>query len=142
MCIRDRVWAQPTREEAQVQLAALAGALAPGGVLAALVMGALAARLTEYRTGAALSTGTPMSRRTLALLLRRHGFTLEAVYAFHTPASVLYGLMVGVWTRINRLDAADRWLYRMRRAFTAQRGARLLLPVSALGVLVARKGGG
>lgn len=136
------LWAQPVREDAAAQLTAVAAALAPGGALAALVVGALAARLTEYRTGAALPTGTPMSGRAVARLLMGHGFTVAAVYAFHTPASVLYGLAAGLFTRRRQLDAADRWLYRMRRAFTAQRAARLLLPVSALGVLVARKGGG
>lgn len=136
------IWLEPSIEDAETGIAQIAAALKPGGTLCVMAAGLLASRLTERRQKTAVPAGTPLGWTRTARLLTAHGFSIQQVYRFHGLRSVIYGVLSGVMLRYNRLDLADRWLYRMRRSFTAQTGAgRTISPLDALstvGVIAAR----
>lgn len=135
------IWLEPSVEDAESGIARISAALKPGGTLCVMAAGLLAARLTERRQKTAVPAGTPLGWTRTARLLTAHRFTIQQVYRFHGLMSVLYGILSGVMLRYNRLELADRWLYRMRRSFAAQTSAPTISPLDALftlGVIVAR----
>jgi hypothetical protein len=136
------IWLEPSVEDAETGIAQIAAALRHGGTLCVMAAGLLASRLTERRQKTAVPAGTPLGWTRTARLLTAHHFTIQRVYRFHGLSSVLYGVLSGVMLRYNRLELADRWLYRMRRSFAAGTSAgRMLSPLDALstvGVIVAQ----
>ena len=136
------IWLEPSVEDTEDGIARISAALKPGGTLCVMAVGLLASRLTERRQKTAVSAGTPLGWARTARLLTAHRFSIQHRYRFHGLMSIVYGVLSSVMLRYNRLELADRAIYRMRRSFTAQTSAQgTISPLDALstvGVIVAR----
>ncbi|MBN1954927.1 MAG: hypothetical protein JW900_07735 [Anaerolineae bacterium] len=129
------VWAEPQGVGDERVLAAIQQALLPEGRLWVIVSGWLARALPEWRAGDPPAARPGGIRRTVRLV-RRHGFDVEAVYGFHGPAAIFWGVVSRPMGWIGRHDLADRCLFRMRANYVAVGKSATLAPV---GVITARK---
>jgi hypothetical protein len=137
--LRAVVWAQPLIQDAAVWMRRIAASLTHDGIICILTHGLLAERLTEVRRGWSISSGVALGWGGTLALLRGARLRIVGRYAFHGADSIAYSLAGALTSRFNRPDWADRWLYRMRAAFTWQAAHGVLAPLSALGVIVAAR---
>jgi len=130
------VWAEPERESSRQVLKHVHQVLLPGGHLYVIASGWLARFLPEWKRDDGLPGERPVGLRQTITSLRQGGFTVEALYGFHGPESILWGYAFRLMERLGRGDLADRCLFKMRAEYMVSGQQAMWTPV---GVTLARK---
>ncbi|MGA9349014.1 MAG: hypothetical protein WBW48_09445 [Anaerolineae bacterium] len=130
------VWAEPEREGGEQVLKRINQMLFSGGHLYTIASGWLARFLPEWRCNDDRPGEHPVGLWQTTKWLRQGGFTVQALYGFHGPVSILWGYAFRLMGRLSLGDLADRCLFKMRAEYVVSGGQALRVPV---GVAVARR---
>jgi hypothetical protein len=124
------VWAEPERGSGQQFLTHIHRTLLPGGHLYVIASGWPARFLPEWRRNDDRPGEHPVGLRQTRKWLRRSGLTVEALYGFHGPVSILWGYAFRLMERLGRGDLADRCLFKMRAEYVVRGRQAMWAPVS------------
>lgn len=130
------VWAEPEREVDKQILIRLYDLLLPDGHLYTISSGWLSRFLLERRRDDDQPSEHPVGLWQTTRWLRQGGFTVKALYGFHSPLSILWGYAYRLMEHWGRSDLADRCLFQMRTKYMSKGQQALWAPV---GMAVARK---
>ena len=124
------VWAEPEGDSGEQILGQIHLGLAPGGRLQVITSGWLARYLPEWRRGGDRPGEHPVGLRQTTKWLRQHGFTIEGLYGFHGPSSILWGYASRLIGGAGRNDLADRWHFKMRAEYVVTGRQAIWSPIN------------
>jgi hypothetical protein len=130
------VWAEPERTSGEQALRHIHRMLLPGGHLYVIASGWLARFLPEWRRNDDRPGERPVGLRRTIKWLRQGRFTVEGLYGFHGPESILWGYAFRLMERLGRGGLADRCHFKMRAGYVVGGWQALWTPV---GMMVARR---
>jgi hypothetical protein len=78
----------------------------------------------------------PASSHEVVSRLREGGYTVQAMYGFHGPSSIVWGYAAHLFERLGRAEIADRLHFRMRAAYACEGRQAHFAPIS---VVVAKR---
>jgi len=130
------IWAEPEKGDGEAALGHIRPTLQPGGRLWVVTSGQLCRFLPEWQRAKDRPARDPARLRQVIRWLRGGGFTVEALYGFHGPASILWGYVFRLMERLGRGDLADRCHFAMRARYVVSGWQAFWCPV---GVAVAAR---
>lgn len=122
------IWAEPSRGSLHTIANHWRQIAANDSQLLIVTSGWLAKRLPEWQT-APYPTIAPTSTNDLRSALQPEGAHLVAVYGFHGPVSIVYGVAATLLSQRKQLAWSDRFIYAMRKAYTVQGWQAQFAPV-------------
>lgn len=126
------VWAEPEAGHGKQGLEHIIQVLPSDGHLYAIVSNLLARFLPEWQRDSDRPSQQPVGLWQTIKWLREAGFTIEALYGFHGPQSILWGYASRPMEFLGRSDLADRCLLRMRATYVVQGWQAFLAPVGVI----------
>jgi len=130
------VWGEPQLEDGERWLAAIRGALAPGGRLWVVTSGWLRRGLPEWKWEGNGPAIRPTGPGWVLARLRKNHFDVEVVYGFHGPRSLAWGFAGRLPAVAGRQDLVDRCLAAMRESYVVKGWQARWAPV---GIVRARR---
>ncbi len=123
------IWAEPELGSGEQVAPRLSRLLSLDGRLYIVTSGRLARFLPEWRRPGSPPAAHPAGLWRTQSWLRQAGLAVEAVYGFHSPASVVWTWAAGLADGLGRGDLADRCLFQMRAAYVSRGWPALVTPV-------------
>ena len=110
------IWAEPEAGSSSAALRLLAQKAAAGARLSVIASGPLHRFLPAWKT-APFPAQNPLMAHQAASLLKKTGWRVDSVTAFHGPGAVMWSVLWRIAGALGRPDWADRCLFGMRRNY-------------------------
>ena len=130
------LWAEPEEGGGDRILESFDRYLAAGGRLCVVTSGWLRRGLPEWSGGGDRPSRQPAGLVRTLRWLRRAGFALDAMYGFHGPQSLAWGIASRLPAMLGRADWVDRCIAAVRETYVVYGWQALAAPVA---VVLARK---
>jgi len=112
------IWSEPLRDTAADTLPKLLDLLAPGGALCVISSGALSRFLPPTHA----ENQVPLKWANIQPILNASSLKVERAMGFHGVVSIAWSYGFRLMNALNRLDLADRCLYKMRSVYAVPDG--------------------